>query len=124
MGAAVHRAPGLRLVALLLAVLIFVGSLTLVAIPLGWLWLIAHLDQPYMTVYFLALIGCPAMTVAWALGLSWLNRAYLRVIGNRAERPQLLELSITVAVMLAASMLVVWLLSGTDGGPIQGPWPG
>jgi hypothetical protein len=108
---------------LLLAALVFTGSLLLVAIPLGWLWLIAQLDQPYMTVYFLALVGCPTMTIAWAIVLLSLNRLYLRLAGGDSGN-RLLEASISIAVALAVVMLVAWLLIAEGGGPVQGPWPG
>jgi hypothetical protein len=120
MGARANKAPiTLRLAELLLGALIFCGCLALVAIPLGWLWLVSHLDRSYVTIYLLALIGCPALTIAWGMGLVRLNRVYLRVGGA-----PVLEAGITIAVLLAALMLAAWLLLAEGGGPMQGPWPG
>jgi hypothetical protein len=114
-----------RLAAALLGVLILVGSLMLVAIPLGWLWLLSQLGQPYLAVYFLALGGCPIMMVAWGLVLLRLNRIYGRLTDAGDQAGELLEVSIALSVVLALAILAAWLfLFPHGGGPVQGPWPG
>src|SRR3954447_18928937 len=86
----------LRPAAALLGLMIALGSLLLVAIPFGWLWLLSHLGQPYMAVYFLALAGCPVMMIAWGIGLVRLNRIYLRT-NEVDDGGQLLEASIAIS---------------------------
>jgi hypothetical protein len=114
-----------RLVAAALGLLILVGSLLLVAIPFGWLWLLSRLGQPYMAVYFLALGGCPIMMIAWGMALLRLNRVYGRVSGGGEEAGQMLEVSIALAVVVGTLILAAWLfLYPHGGGPVQGPWPG
>ena len=114
----------LRPAAALLGLLILLGSLMLTAIPFGWLWLLSHLDQPYIAVYFLALAGCPVMMIAGGMGLVRLNRIYLRV--NEADDGgQLLEASMAISVVIGILILVAWLvLFSHGGGPVEGPWPG
>ena len=108
----------------LLAGLIFLGSLGLVGIPFGWLWLISQLNQPYTTIYLLALIGCPTMMIAWGMVLTWLDRSYRERSADRTA-PPVLEATITLAVVLTVLLLAAWLLLyGERGGPMQGPWPG
>jgi hypothetical protein len=115
----------IRPTAALLGLLILAGSLLLVAIPLGWLWLLSKLGQPYLAVYFLALGGCPVMMVAWGMVLVRLNRAYARVSEDGEEAVQMLEVSLTLSVVIAVLVLLAWLLLYPDGGgPVQGPWPG
>lgn len=107
-----------------LGLLIFLGSLLLVAIPIGWLWLLSQLGQPYLGVYFLALAGCPAAMIAWSAVLLRLNRLYARRRGDEGVR-DMLEASIALAVVVAVLLLAAWLiLYPTGGGPVQGPWPG
>jgi hypothetical protein len=97
----------------------------LVAIPLGWLWLLSQLGQPYLAVYFLALGGCPIMMVAWGLVLLRLNRIYGRLTDAGDQAGELLEVSIALSVVLALAILAAWLfLFPHGGGPVQGPWPG
>jgi hypothetical protein len=114
----------LRPPAALLALLIALGSLMLAAIPFAWLWLLSHLSQPYIAVYFLALAGCPVMMITWGIALVRLNRIYLRV--NEADDGgQLLEASIAISVVIGILILVAWLVLFSDGGgPVEGPWPG
>ena len=119
-----QHAP-LRLTAALLGLLILAGSLILVAIPLGWLWILSRLGQPYLAVYFLALAGCPVMMVAWGMVLVRLNRAYARVSEDGDEAVQMLEVSLVISVVIAVLVLLAWLLLYSEGGgPVQGPWPG
>jgi hypothetical protein len=113
------------LLAGLLGAVIFLGSLLLVGIPIGWLWALAHVDQPYVTVYFLSLIGCPAAMIAWSLVLIRLNGLYIRLNADRGNSGDPLEASIVFAVVIAVLMLAAWfLLFPHGGGPVEGPWPG
>ena len=119
-----HRAFD-RLAVVLLGLLIFLGSLLLVAIPVGWLWLLSQLGQPYLGVYVLALAGCPAAMIAWSGALLRLNRLYARLSGAREGAGELLEASIALAVVVAVLLLGAWLvLYPGAGGPAEGPWPG
>jgi small-conductance mechanosensitive channel len=113
-----------RLAAALLGLFILLGSLLLAAIPFGWLWLLSHLGQPYIAVYFLALGGCPLMMIAWGMALVRLNRVYLRM-SEADDDGQLLEVSIAISVVIGILILVAWLvLFSHGGGPVKGPWPG
>jgi len=114
----------LRPAGALLGLLIVLGSLTLAAIPFGWLWLLSHLGQPYIAVYFLALAGCPVMMIAWAMALVRLNRIYLR-INEVDDGGQLLEASIAISVLIGIFGVVAWLVLFSHGGaPANGFWPG
>ena len=118
------RTP-IRFAAALLGLLILLGSLLLVAIPLGWLWLLSQLGQPYMAVYFLALAGCPVMMIVWGMTLVRLNRLYARISADGEEAVQMLEVSLAISVVIAVLILLAWLLLYPHGGgPVQGPWPG
>jgi membrane protease YdiL (CAAX protease family) len=111
--------------AALLGFLLMLGSLLLVAIPVGWLWLLSQIDQPYMAVYFLALGGCPLMMVAWGMLLVRLNRTYVRLSGHDDRDGRILEVGVALSVLLAVLILAAWLfLYPHGGGPVQGPWPG
>jgi hypothetical protein len=117
--------PSLRLAALLMGLVILVGSLMLVAIPVAWLWVLSRLGQPYLAVYFLALAGCPIMMVAWGIALLRLNRVYARLSGSGEQARQMLEMSIALAVLVGILSVIAWLLLYSHGGgPAQGPWPG
>jgi hypothetical protein len=119
-----QHAP-LRLTTALLGLLILAGSLILVTIPLGWLWILSRLGQPYLAVYFLALAGCPVMMVAWGMVLVRLNRAYARISEDGDEAVQMLEVSLVISVVIAVLVLLAWLLLYSEGGgPVEGPWPG
>jgi hypothetical protein len=124
--ASTHRsdAPA-GLAAAVLALIIFLGSLLLVAIPIGWLWLLSQLGQPYLGVYFLALAGCPVAMIAWSAVLLRVNRLYSRLRGGGEEAREMLEASIAIAVVVAVLLLAAWLiLYPSAGSPMQGPWPG
>src|SRR3989442_11084603 len=109
----------------LLGLLMLMGSLVLVAIPFGWLWLLSQLGQPYLAVYFLALGGCPAAMIAWSVVLVRLNRLYGRLADDDDGAGEVLEVSIILAVVVAVLMLAAWLfLYPHGGGPVEGPWPG
>jgi hypothetical protein len=111
--------------AALLGLAIVIGSLALVAIPIGWLWLLSQLGQPYMAVYFLALAGCPIMMVAWGLLLLRVNRLYARLSDAGDQTGEMLEIGIALSIVLAVGILAAWLfLFPHGGGPVEGPWPG
>jgi hypothetical protein len=123
--AAELRTTGQRIAAVLLGLVILIGSLMLVAIPFGWLWLLSQLGQPYMAVYFLALGGCPIMMIAWGMALVRVNRVYARMTGGDDQVGELLEVSIVLSILVAVAILAAWLfLFPHGGGPVQGPWPG
>jgi hypothetical protein len=113
------------LLAGLLGAVIFLGSLLLVGIPLGWLWMLSHIDQPYMTIYLLSLIGCPAAMIAWSLVLIRLNALYVRLFPDQPRTGDILEASIVFAVVVGVLILAAWILFFPHGGgPVEGPWPG
>jgi hypothetical protein len=117
--------PHARIAAALLGLLIFLGSLLLVAIPVAWLWLLSRLGQPYLAVYFLALAGCPVMMIAWGGTLVFLNRLYARISESGDEAMPMLEVSVVISVLIGVAILVAWLvLFPHSGGPVEGPWPG
>jgi hypothetical protein len=117
--------PPVRFATALLGLVILIGSLVLVAIPFGWLWLLSQLGQPYLAVYFLALGGCPIMMVAWSLALIRLNRRYVRLSGGEGGAQPILEVSIAISVLIAILIMAAWLfLYPHGGGPVEGPWPG
>jgi hypothetical protein len=123
--ASAHRDDARGVAAALLGLLVFLGSLLLVTIPIGWLWLLSLFGQPYLGVYFLALAGCPAAMILWSGALLHLNRRYTRLTGGGDGKQELLEASIALAVVLSVLLLGAWLiLNPTGGGPVQGPWPG
>jgi hypothetical protein len=108
-----------------LGALIFLGSVLLVGIPLGWLWMLSQMGQPYLTVYLLALIGCPGTMIGWGMVLVRLNRLYLRANPDRTDSVALLEASVVFAVVIGVLILAAWLLLFPHGGgPVEGPWPG
>jgi hypothetical protein len=115
----------IRLAAALLGLIILLGSLLLVAIPFGWLWLLSQLGQSYIAVYFLALGGCPVMMIAWGMALIRLNRTYARLSGDEDRDARMLEVGVALSVLLGILILAAWLFLYPDGGgPVQGPWPG
>ena len=109
----------LRLAGLGLAGLIFLGSLILVAIPLGTLWLLSRLSGDYGTIYLLALVGCPLALVLWGFVLVQLDRLLGRVRGTlgQPESGSALDLGITAAVLVALAALVLWYVLGDVPGP-------
>jgi hypothetical protein len=117
--------PPFRFATALLGLVILLGSLVLVAIPFGWLWLLSQLGQPYLSVYFLALGGCPIMMVAWGLALIRLNRRYVRLSGGEEDAQPILEVSVALSVVIAILIMAAWIfLYPHGGGPVEGPWPG
>jgi hypothetical protein len=117
--------PHARLAAALLGLLIFVGSLLLVGIPIAWLWLLSQLGQPYLVVYFLALVGCPMMMIVWGVTLVRLNRLYARISEDGEEAVHMLEVSVVITVLIGVAIMIAWLfLFPSGGGPVEGPWPG
>lgn len=82
---------GRRLIAVLLIVLMAVGSILLwLGIPVGVLYLasrLAHSPQPTMGPYVVVIVGIPLLMVIVGKGLSMLNRAYADVMGTaRTDR--------------------------------------
>jgi hypothetical protein len=119
-GAALRRETWpIRLGAAGLACLIFLGSVVLVAMPLGSLWLLSQLDFAYTEIYLLAFLACPAAVIAWGIVLVHLNRLYLQLAGPKA-RP-VLEISITTAVMVSLAGLVVFAVFADSPGVPLGP---
>jgi hypothetical protein len=119
MGAALDRAPWPeRLAVLVVCGLIFLASLVMVAIPFAWLWLLSNLSLAYVEIYFLALLGCPTLIVCWCWVLVRLNRIYYGLA--RDPRP-VLEVSITLAVLIAVAGLVGWWAFLADAPNPSGP---
>jgi hypothetical protein len=97
----------------LVAALIFGASLVLVGIPLAWLWLLSQLDLAYTEIYLLALLGCPAVVIGWGAVLLRLNGLYLEASEQRAG--SVLDVSISVAVLIALATFAIWLVIGASG---------
>ena len=114
-------------VELLLAALIFLGSLVMwIGVPLGWLWLVSRFADHYPDVYAGALFGCPATMVLLGLLLARLNAVHLRISGAHASRGRtawlkslsgdrvasrdwtVLDRSMVVSVVIAIVALGVW----------------
>ena len=108
----------------LLGGLIFTGSLVLaVVVPGVALWAVSQLGRGKTESFYLGMMGCPLAVVAWAGVLGRLNIAYKQTTGRRDDN--VLEMSLTVAVMLA--FVVLFALIVTFGGHDQGvstTWPG
>ena len=87
-----------------------VGSLGIVAAPIGCLWVASRLGGANGLA--LAMLGAPAALVAWALVLARLNRSYM----NASAHPRkVLEASVTAVVVVAVAAVLIWmLLSGGD----------
>jgi uncharacterized membrane protein len=98
--------------------LIFLGSLALVGIPLGTLWLVSHVVTSSIDGYLVALLLCPAAVVLWGSALARMESARRRMRNERAE-PQaaVLDLSITVAVLIALTALIIWYVFAGATGP-------
>lgn len=131
---------GRRLLQLLLVGLIFAGSLVMaLGIPVAGLWAVSRLSDDYFTVYGLALIVCPLAMILWGMGLARLNGIYLRVVerpprtraaastgrrGSPAEPASVLEVSMTVAVLIAVVTFAVWaVFFGWGHSESLGPFP-
>jgi hypothetical protein len=95
-----------------LAPAVVIGSLGILAAPLGCLWLAAHLGGS--DGLGVAVLGAPTALVLWALALGRINRRYLRV--SRHPRP-VLELSVTAVVVVAVAGTLIWMLMFGAGGP-------
>jgi hypothetical protein len=108
----------------LLVALIFTGSLVLaVVVPGAALWAISQLGRGKTESFYLGMMGCPLAVVAWAGVLGRLNLAYKATTGRRDD--YVLEMSLTVAVLLAFAVLVTLIvtLGGHDQG-VGSTWPG
>jgi hypothetical protein len=101
-----------RVVEFALAWLIFAGSLILVAIPLATLWLLSRVSGDYLTIYLLALVGCPLALISWGMVLARLNRW---LTGVRGAPATVLEASITASVLIALAALAVWVAFFAEG---------
>jgi hypothetical protein len=101
-----------RVVVVILAGLIFAGSLILVAIPLATLWLLSRVSVDYVTIYLLALVGCPLALISWGMALTRLNRLLTRMRGTPGI---VLETSITASVLIALAALAVWVAFFAEG---------
>jgi hypothetical protein len=115
-----HRTVSWRLVELLLAGLIFLGSIVLAGIPLAWLWLLSRLSDDYATIYLMALVGCPLALILWGLVLVRLDRLLGRVRGTpagEARAGSALDVGITAAVLIALAAMVLWYVLGDVPGP-------
>jgi hypothetical protein len=122
-----HNA-GHRLLELLLAAGIFLGSIALwVVVPFGSLWIASKLGDDAQTVVMSTLLICPIAMLLTGLGLSWLYGLYLRVSGQRASRDRtawlgslsgdrrpnrgrrpILDTSLTISAITALVLLLVW----------------
>jgi hypothetical protein len=114
----------------LLIGLIFLGSLALVALPVAWIWLAALIGGTYSTIFWLSLLGCPATIFAGGSALGRLNRIYLRLTNadelndQPMRRRSPLEVSLVIAVLLAAALLVIWIIVVAPQAANQnGPFP-
>jgi hypothetical protein len=120
-----------RLKALVLVVAIFVSSLLLwIVTPLVGLWLVSMLSNDGLVVVFAAVgVVCPLLMLGFGLLLARLNGAYLRLVGAnpsratpawrsslsggrvRARQPRaVLEVSLTVSVIVATALLMIFFL--------------
>ncbi len=76
-----------RAVAAFLLVLMGIGCLAMwLAVPAGWLWLAGQITSDQTQHILLGLFGVPVAIIAWARGLSWINRLYMRVTAPRLMR--------------------------------------
>ena len=119
MDAAAGQSFVVRLAVPLLKVAIFAGSFVVVLMPLGYLWLISHLDLATGEFYVSALLGCPVAIVVSVWLLLKLNRGYVRL----ADEPRpILERSISFAVICLLLALAVWVaFLGGGSNPSLGP---
>jgi NO-binding membrane sensor protein with MHYT domain len=108
----------------LLVGLIFTGSLILaVVVPGVALWAVSQLGRGKSESFYLGMMGCPLAVIAWAGVLGRLNIAYKQTTGRRDDN--VLEMSLTVAVMLAFVVLLALIVAfgGHDQG-VSNTWPG
>jgi uncharacterized membrane protein YbhN (UPF0104 family) len=97
---------------------IFATSLLLwIAAPLGALWVTSQLtDDAFAIVFGGAAFVLPVLMAVFGLLLARLNGAYLRAVAVGSERfperrpKNVLEVSLTLSVMVAAAGLVVFFL--------------
>lgn len=95
-----------------LATALVAGGLGLVLAPVACLWAAASLGASIGLG--VAVVGAPATLICWAIGLARLNRLYVRV--SPQPRP-VLEVSVTLAVVVAVAATLAWMLLIGAGGP-------
>jgi hypothetical protein len=119
--------PLRSLAALVLAVLIFVGTLVLwIGIPLAGLWVVSKLIKDALYHWLVVLIVVPLAMLMFGQFLVRLNDFHLRLTGappltsrsawlkslsgERARRParSVLEVSMLISVFIAFGALCVW----------------
>ena len=132
---------GSKLVALLLILVMAVGSVVLwLGVPIAWIYGASQLvssSQPSMGPYVMVLVGIPASMVLVGKALSKLNRVYgvvthttpeVRVVapwrrsmrdGREAGHPRtVLDVVMVASVMLALLCMGVWFFFFAEGGGI------
>lgn len=132
---------GSKLVALLLILVMAVGSVVLwLGVPIAWIYGASQLvssSQPSMGPYVMVLVGIPVSMVLVGKALSKLNRVYgvvthttpeVRVVapwrrsmrdGREAGHPRtVLDVVMVASVMLALLCMGVWFFFFAEGGGI------
>jgi len=117
--------------------LLGLGSLALwTVVPMGWFWIASSLSDSYLTVYWVALLGCPLTMVLWGWGLYRINAVYLRLSGRdvaaqRRDWPEsagtrrpvmLLDVLLIASAVLALITVIVWFFFFA-GSPTSTPIP-
>ena len=109
---------------LLLTFLLLIGSLVLVTIPLGALWMLATVGSSVFVIYVVVLAAAAMAMVAWGGVLVWLDRLRARLVGEQAPASSLLGHCLAIAVLVVVAVLLVWLILFAGSGPdIRGPFP-
>jgi hypothetical protein len=110
----------------LVIAIMFLGSLVLwIGIPLLWLWvgsLVQGATESLAGGLFAAMIGSMLSIVAFAAGLSRLNRLYQRIQRSRGIVPgNPLEVVLVVTAMIAIGGFSFWFLILAGPGPLIAP---
>lgn len=109
-----------RLAAAFILTLLVAGCFTLwLGIPAGGMWLAAQVTSSFGLHMPVALLLAVSGMLAWAMGLSWLDRLYLRVTGGETvrsgdaeiRRRGPLEPLLIASLLLAFAAFVVWFLA-------------
>jgi hypothetical protein len=107
-----------------LTVLLLVGSLVLVTIPLGALWMLATVGSGVFIVYVAVLAAAGLAMILWGGVLVWLDGVRARLAGDRAQDGSLLGQCLAIAVVVVVALLLAWLILFAGSGPdIRGPFP-
>ena len=78
------RAARRRIAEVALIALMALASLVLwLGIPALWLWAVSQVSDAYLTIYVVALLGCPVTMALWGLVIARINRVYLDVSGSQ-----------------------------------------